>query len=163
MTPPRFFAPTTLAWGAGGSLNFARHSHTATLLRDGRVIVIGGNDGTGEIALAEIYDPSTNAWSRVTALGGNDLSIPRQNHTATLLPDGKIMIVGGFTALGGAIAFNEGFDVDFSSFQLQGRFPQAGRRGDHATILPLTGSPAAGGFDGLNYQGHEPDVPRRHA
>lgn len=148
----RFFNPTTLAWSAGGALNFARHSHTATLLRDGRVFVVGGNDGTNEIALGEIYNPATDAWSRVTTLGGNDLSIPRQNHTATLLPDGKVMIVGGFTALGGAITFNEGFDVDFSSFQMQGQFQQTGKRGDHATILLPDGNLlTAGGFDGLNY------------
>ncbi|TPW20814.1 MAG: fibronectin type III domain-containing protein, partial [Elusimicrobia bacterium] len=152
LSTTRFFDPTTLAWSAGGALNFARHSHTATLLRDGRVIVIGGNDGANEIALAEIYNPATDAWSRVTTLGGNDLSIPRQNHTAALLPDGKIMIVGGFTALGGAITFNEGFDVDFSSFQMQGQFQQTGKRGDHATILLPDGNLlTAGGFDGLNY------------
>ncbi|TBR23957.1 hypothetical protein EPO15_05000 [bacterium] len=148
----RLFDPTTLAWAASGSLNFGRHSHTATLLRDGRVLVVGGNNGSGEISLAEIWDPVTGLWTRTTALGGNDLGIARQNHTATLLPDGKVMFVGGFTALGGAIAYNEGFDVDFSSFQMQGQFSAAEKRGDHSTLLMQDGFLlTAGGFDGLSY------------
>lgn len=148
----RFFDPSTLAWSVGNPINFGRHSHTATLLRDGRVLVVGGNNGSGEISLAEIFDPATGNWSRVTTLGGNDLGIPRQNHTATLLPDGKVMVVGGFTALGGAIAYNEGFDVDFSTFQMQGAFSAAGKRGDHSVVLLQDGMLlAVGGFDGLNY------------
>lgn len=149
----RFFDPQTLLWSNGPNLLFGRHSHTATLLRDGRVFVVGGNNGSGEIGLAEIYDPALNVFQRVaTTLGGNELGIPRQNHTATLLPDGKVMIVGGFTALGGPIAYNEGFDVDFSSFQMQGQFSPSGRRGDHATLLMQDGFLlAVGGFDGLNY------------
>ncbi|MBI3298308.1 MAG: hypothetical protein HYZ75_09105 [Elusimicrobia bacterium] len=144
------FNPQTWTWAAGGALNTRRHSHTATLLRDGRVIVIGGNNGTGEIGQAEIYNPATNTWTRTTAIG-NDLGIPRLNHTATLLPDGKILIAGGFTALGGPIIDDEGFDVDFSSFQMQGRLPQA--RGDSGTVLLRDGFLLhAGGFDGLSYQ-----------
>lgn len=147
----RFFNPQTLVWSNGPNLNFGRHSHTATLLRDGRLVVIGGNNGSGEVSLAEIYNPATNAWTRTTATG-NDLGIPRQNHTATLLPDGKVMIVGGFTALGGAMTWNEGFDVDFSSFQMQGQFTSSLKRGDHSTILMQDGFLlTVGGFDGLNY------------
>lgn len=147
------FNPLTWTWSAGANLNTGRHSHTATLLRDGRVFVVGGNSGLGEIGKAEIYDPVANTWTRTTAapISGNDLGIPRLNHTATLLPDGKILIVGGFTAIGGPIIYSEGFDVDFSTFQMQGKIN--GARGDHASILMPDGWLLnVGGFDGLNYK-----------
>ena len=148
------FNPVTWTWAAGPNLKVGRHSHTATLLRDGRVFVVGGNNGLGEIGKAEIFDPTAAvpAWQRVREdLGGNDLGIARLNHTATLLPDGKILIVGGFTAIGGPILYSEGFDVDFSTFQMQGKTTLA--RGDQATILMPDGWLLnTGGFDGLNYK-----------
>ncbi|MBI2363068.1 MAG: hypothetical protein HYV15_06770, partial [Elusimicrobia bacterium] len=161
------FNPLTWTWSGGANLNTGRHSHTATLLRDGRVFVAGGNSGLGEIGKAEIYDPVANTWTRTTAapINGNDLGIARLNHTATLLPDGKILIVGGFTAIGGPIIYSEGFDVDFSTFQMQGKIN--GARGDQATILMPDGWLLnVGGFDGLNYKdtaeiqyyGANPDV-----
>jgi N-acetylneuraminic acid mutarotase len=61
--------------------------HTATLLNDGKVLVVGG--GT---KAAELYDPLAGTWS-----GGGTLSINRIGHTATLLGNGKVLVVGGGT------------------------------------------------------------------
>jgi hypothetical protein len=73
-----------------------RTGHTATLLLDGRVLVTGdrGEDlsapGLEErLRSAELYDPTSGTWSataRMLANGG---------HTATLLPDGKVLVPGG--------------------------------------------------------------------
>lgn len=150
----RIFDPTAWSWAAGPAMFRRRHSHTANLLRDGRVLVAGGSDGNQEISLAEVFDPATNLWTQTTAapISGNDLSIPRLGHTATLLPDGKLMMVGGFTTLGGPILEGEGFDVDSSTFQNQG--PTGEARGDHATVLLRDGFLlTAGGFNGLSYSG----------
>jgi hypothetical protein len=73
-----------------------RTQHTATLLPDGRVLVVGGSDGTTELATAEIYDLNTESF---TAIG--PLNIARQRHTATALPDGRVLIVGGINSTNG--------------------------------------------------------------
>lgn len=68
----------------------ARAFHSATLLNDGRVLVVGGKTQNDVTPSAEIFDPSTGNW---TAVG--NLSTPRMNHRATLLPSGDVLIIGG--------------------------------------------------------------------
>jgi hypothetical protein len=73
----------------------ARTDHTATLLPDGRVLVVGGKDIAGNaLATAEIYDPLLGTWSFTGAM-----SVASWNHTATLLPNGKVLVAGGFNGL----------------------------------------------------------------
>ncbi|MFO0760653.1 MAG: hypothetical protein U0359_29515 [Byssovorax sp.] len=74
----------------------ARSGHTATLLRSGMVLLAGGisslDTSAGEAARsAEIYDPGTDRFRSVAV----PLRAPRANHTATLLPDGKVLLAGG--------------------------------------------------------------------
>jgi hypothetical protein len=77
-----------------GFLNFARQFHTATLLRNGRVVIAGGNPGSNVFpdatATAELYDPSTRQY---TVIGS--MTAARVGHTASLLPDGRVLIFGG--------------------------------------------------------------------
>lgn len=73
-----------------GSLNTARWRHTATLLPDGRVLIVGGGTDHNTLASAELYDPVSKTFSFT---GG--LNTPRQSHTATLLQNGKVLISGG--------------------------------------------------------------------
>ncbi|BBL77018.1 kelch repeat-containing protein [Methylomagnum ishizawai] len=82
-------------WTATGALPQARYQHTATLLRDGKVLAAGGiynidPETPPYLADAALYDPATGLW---TATG----SLPQINyyHTATLLPNGKVLAVGG--------------------------------------------------------------------
>ncbi|MFN7932472.1 MAG: FG-GAP-like repeat-containing protein [Bryobacteraceae bacterium] len=69
----------------------ARNGHTATLLRDSRVLLAGGLPGQGSfLNLAEIFQPATNAVSAVMPM-----LFRRGFHTATLLPDGRVVVIGG--------------------------------------------------------------------
>ena len=89
-------APTTNSgWVPTGNLNTARAGHTATLLPDGKVLVAGGiannSDPLNFLDSAELYDPALNTWSSAGGLNSGHYS-----QTATLLPNGKVLVAGGF-------------------------------------------------------------------
>ena len=84
---------TTPTWVPAGHLNTARHSHTATLLPNGKVLVTGGANTSTILNSAELYDPATGTWS-VTG----SLNTARIYHTATLLQSGKVLVAGGGVA-----------------------------------------------------------------
>jgi len=74
--------------------------HTATLLPDGRVLFVGGQSAAGigtydmtlvELAVAEVWDPRTDEFTEAGAL-----EIGRVFHTASPLPDGRVLVTGGF-------------------------------------------------------------------
>ena len=84
--------PAPAVWVPTGKMNVARSGHTATLLRNGKVLVVGGTStGSDHLDSAELYDPATGTWS----LTGY-MSVPRGSHTATLLADGRVLVAGGF-------------------------------------------------------------------
>jgi hypothetical protein len=58
------------------------------------VLAIGGNidDQGGVTSSTELYDPSTNSWTL-----GDAINLPRDSHTASLLKDGKVLVVGGYS------------------------------------------------------------------
>lgn len=89
------YNPTTNRWTSARSLRTARLDHTATLLSSGKVLVAGGLDAhfpAGSLASAELYDPATNAWSAAAPMIAS-----RTGHTATLLADGRVLVVGGLS------------------------------------------------------------------
>ncbi len=82
--------PASGSWASATDLNTARMNHTATLLRNGQVLVVGGSNDTGYLVSTEIYDPDHNTWTPV-----GDLKTGRELHTATLLSNGKVLVAGG--------------------------------------------------------------------
>ena len=91
------FALTAFAQGKvtpAPPLTDARQHHTATLLSDGRVLVLGGrgSDALSTLGSCELFDPKKNRWSKCAPLG-----VPRSHHAATLLQDGRVLVTGGTT------------------------------------------------------------------
>ena len=92
------YDPTSNTWQEAPPTNQPHYRGTMTLLPDGRVLVAGGsryldnawNDRTAILNSVEIYDPASDRWDSVTSLGQ-----ARAEHTATLLPNGRVLITGG--------------------------------------------------------------------
>jgi N-acetylneuraminic acid mutarotase len=136
-------AAKAASWSATGSMPVARASHTASLLRNGKVLVAGGADGGGySLASAALYDPATGAWNTVGAMPG-----PGAGHTATLLLDGKVLVAGGsyFDGSGSGGLFSAAlFDLATGTWAATGSMPV--QRGGHtASLLPNGKVLVAGG------------------
>jgi hypothetical protein len=69
-----------------GSMSKARSNHTAVLLADGAVLILGGGESS-----AEVFDPATGAFSPA----GNMQTEPVTFSSSALLQDGKVLVVGG--------------------------------------------------------------------
>lgn len=125
----------------------ARVNPTATLLLDGRVLVIGGyagpfQYGSTALASAELWDPATAEFRHAASMAE-----ARVGHTATLLPDGRVLVIGG-RGPGGVIAAAELWDPETGQFSEAGTLT-VGRAG-HATVLLLGGQVlVAGGRDAV--------------
>ena len=72
-----------------GEMTDARVAHTATTLSDGRVLILGGYNGS-YLRSAEIFDPSSGRFAPA-----GTMNVGRSGHTATLLNNGTVLITGG--------------------------------------------------------------------
>jgi N-acetylneuraminic acid mutarotase len=86
------FDPITGSWEIARGRHAARQSHTATLLRGGTVLIVGGYayTGWGNLSSTESYVTSTAMWIEM-----GELASARSDHTATPLSDGTVLVVGG--------------------------------------------------------------------
>jgi hypothetical protein len=73
-----------------GQLNIERRSHTATVLENGRVLIVGGDNQNGIVSQAEIFDPVSQTSALAAAMVR-----PRTDHSATSLSDGTVLVIGG--------------------------------------------------------------------
>ena len=125
--------------GPRNNMNSRRVLHTATRLSDGRVLVAGGFADAylyTAVASADLYDPATRMFS---ATGG--MVSPRANHTATLLPNGQVLITGGSLDATSA----ELYDPATGLFTPTGSLNIA-RQGHTATLLSTGMVLIAGGY-----------------
>jgi hypothetical protein len=92
------FDPNTNQFTRTGSMATARVWGGTALLRDGKVLVVGGINDVDELASAELFDPVTGEFSAT-----GSMNHPRANCTATLLLDGTVLIAGGGLSSSGEI------------------------------------------------------------
>lgn len=96
------------AWGPTGAMNAPHTQQPATLLPNGRVLVVGTltcNPNCYSGYTSELYDPLSNSWTLSTSP-----LLPRFNHIAELLPDGKVLVAGGYFEPGIVMGNAELFD-----------------------------------------------------
>jgi Galactose oxidase, central domain/Kelch motif len=96
------YDPATNTWSPTGSLATSPIDPTMTLLPDGKVLLAGGesreqlNSGSGGDRTAQLYDPERGAWSPAGSMNSG-----RSWHSATLLPNGTVLVVGGTVQIAG--------------------------------------------------------------
>jgi len=127
------YDPAAGAFAPAAAMGTPRYAHTATLLRDGKVLLAGGMGGSA-LASAERYDPASNTVSPT-----GPMTTPRSNHTATLLtvgPDaGKVLIIGGMDTASAPLASMEVFDPAAGTFAPSPAALAGGRTRHTATVL----------------------------
>jgi hypothetical protein len=118
------YDPASGTWSATGQM--ARGAHyvgdAATVLQDGRVLVAGVNG-------AQLYDPDSGTW---TATG--KMTIPRNYTAAALLPDGTVLVAGGFLIGDRQSDVAELYDPNTGSWTAIAS-PRGGHRDPTATVL----------------------------
>ncbi|HVW25127.1 MAG TPA: kelch repeat-containing protein [Polyangiaceae bacterium] len=128
-----------------GNMVAARRAHTATLLGDGTVLIVGGasdaSDSATYLSSAELFDPKTNTFAAT-----GSLSDPRGEHVAVLLTNGHVVVAAGRNAAG-PLSSAEVYDGG----KFHGVAPlQAPRTQAQATLLGDGAAMVAGGLDATN-------------
>src|SRR5262249_40237334 len=128
------YNPKTGVWTTKASMHQPRHLATATLLPDGRVLVVGGfvclNQQGCTTNTAEVYDPASNSWSFVTPMNTD-----RAWHDAALLDDGRVLFAGGRNDAGDAGASAEIYDPATDGWSAASKMPHS-RYAFKFAILP---------------------------
>ncbi len=141
------YDPVTGAFAATGNLNVPRWSHTATILAGGLVLVAGGDTGYAfnggtTVSTCELYDPSLGTWRLTGAM-----TAPHGEHMSALLPNGKVLVAGGFVQGTGASSSCELYDPATGKWSATANM--SGLRSGAVGALLLNGKVLrAGGFDG---------------
>ena len=169
------YDPQTGIFTATGHMTTGRLYQTATLLLDGKVLIAGGLDGESDpLWTAELYDPHTGTFTATgdmtTALmlvfincGGPGclLQQGRVFHTSTLLPDGTVLLAGGWANYGPGhedLASAELYDPLAGTFSATGDMA-TGRSLHTATLLNDGSVLIAGGIENYLAFSGIPGVP----
>ena len=115
MTASAYFGTFTpgsnvITWTAGTPLPIALGAHTLTVLADGRVLVIGGNNGTAPVSASYLGTVATTYLGTITTgsntitwAAGNPYPSSIELGQAALVSDGRVVVAGGLSS-GGSLA-----------------------------------------------------------
>nr|WP_238352731.1 kelch repeat-containing protein [Kribbella solani] len=159
------FDPGSGTWTPVDDMTDARMGHTAVLLADGNVLVIGGMLSTGRgdgvaLGFCELYNSDTGRWTPT-----GSLTMPRMSHTTALLPDGSVLVAGGWVSTV-PVGWNyqeysqwsvERYDSVAGLWSADSNLP--GGRADHKMVLLSSGQLLlAGGTEAANPDTGYPSV-----
>ena len=144
------YLPAQQKFSSAGTMKQPRADHTATRLADGKVLLVGGENKRGYYTeTAEIYDPTRPAAQAWTAT--KPMFSKRVNHAATLLSDGRVLIVGGYNSAGKHLSTLEIYDPKTGNWTAP-MTRMATPRVRPRVVLLKTGSVLiVGGFAGSGY------------
>ena len=127
------YDPATGIFSPTGNMGVERRKHTTTLLSNGKVLIVGGSNGSGPsfviLSTAELYDPTTGTFSPT-----GSISTGHSIHTATLLSNGKVLVAGGRSSNEVFSSITELYDPTTGTFSPTGSM-SLGRNGHTATLL----------------------------
>jgi len=163
------FNTLTGSWGCVGgisstsspacnqSMSDSRYGHTGTALADGRVLIAGGVDASGNaLATAELYVPSSSSFICIGGVSSsppvcnNSMNDARMFHTATLLSNGMVLLCGGLDVnkAGAEVPTAELFDPSSQSFTTVSSTMSSARALHAASLLPDGNVLVSGGLNG---------------
>lgn len=105
---PELYDPATDTWDAGVAVTPPRYADAATLVSIGgapRVIITGGISAGAATTAADRYDPNADTWTGIAPM-----ATARRDHAAVTLPNGTVLVAGGFNAAGVPLATTEIYD-----------------------------------------------------
>ena len=134
------YNPSNGTFTKTANLNVKRHKHDAVLLKDGRVLIVGGSDerdAGGAYTSVEIFNPKTKTFAKI---GDMNLSRYKLRGTSILQKDGKVLILGGATQA-------EIFDPADKTFEVATGDFESRRLFSTATLLQNGQVLIVGGYD----------------
>jgi uncharacterized protein (DUF2147 family) len=110
----------TESFQPAGNMTIGRSGHTATPLKNGKLLIAGGWTGRNNVRRsAELYDPSTGVFTPT-----GDMVIERAGSIAALLPDGRVLVAGGEDRSENALASAEIYDPASGKFTPTGHMTE---------------------------------------
>ena len=152
------YDPRTGIWTLTGSMSTGRNDAAVVVLKDGRVLAAGGGMGAEtnpRWASAEIFDPRTGQWTPT-----GPMTAPRSEaeYASVLLPDGRVLVPGGYTAPHTPVSSSDLYDPRTGTWTASGSMSVV--RAGHSSIV-LRGNRGVlvmGGEGGEVYNGSTASV-----